>query len=70
VIDLKQVCENARSFGVSTNEELKRVIIHSILHLEGLDHATNAPEEPMLLLQEEILAKYDEVVLCKECKTL
>ena len=61
VISLMRVSGNARCFGVSTNEELKRVIIHSILHLEGMDHATNEKEEPMLLLQEEILERYEEV---------
>ena len=70
VINLRRVCENALAFGVGENEELKRVIIHSLLHLEGMDHATNESEEPMLLLQEEILARYEEVMLLKECKKL
>lgn len=66
VINLKRVCENAHTFGVCVNEELKRVIIHSILHLEGMDHATNNKEEPMLLLQEEILASFGDELLIEE----
>ena len=70
VISLSKVCENARLFGVSTNEELKRVIIHAILHLEGMDHTTNEREEAMLLLQEEILERYGDVQVVKESKEL
>lgn len=55
VICLPMVIQNARDFGVSQEEELKRVTIHAILHLEGFDHETNAQNEPMLVLQEDIL---------------
>lgn len=37
------------------SEELKRVIIHGILHLSGMDHSTNDDSEPMLIEQEKIL---------------
>jgi len=55
VIALPVVSENAKYFGVSEEEELKRLVIHGILHLEGFDHATNDVNEPMLVLQENIL---------------
>ena len=48
---------NAQSFGVSDNEELRRLLIHGVLHLSGDNHQTNDPSEPMLIKQEKILAK-------------
>jgi len=56
VISLDALEENARFFKVSEDEELRRLLIHGILHLTGEDHATNKAEEPMLKAQEEILA--------------
>jgi probable rRNA maturation factor len=55
VISLESWAENARFFGVSPDEELRRLLIHGILHLDGMDHLTNEKTEPMLLLQEKIL---------------
>ncbi|MDR0909837.1 MAG: rRNA maturation RNase YbeY [Spirochaetaceae bacterium] len=56
------VRENAERFSVSSEEETKRVIIHGILHLSGLDHATNDATETMLQEQENILNKLKEVL--------
>ncbi|MDR2747956.1 MAG: rRNA maturation RNase YbeY [Treponema sp.] len=55
VISLDTLAENAGFFGVSVDEELRRLLIHGILHLDGMDHHTNEKTEPMLRLQEEIL---------------
>jgi probable rRNA maturation factor len=55
VVSLETWMENARFFGVSPDEELRRLLIHGILHLDGMDHPTNEKTEPMLLLQEKIL---------------
>jgi probable rRNA maturation factor len=55
VIALAAVEENARRFGVQAEEELRRVIVHGILHLAGMDHADNSPRRKMLRLQEKIL---------------
>ena len=65
IISLDCVCENAKRFSTSFNEELKRMIIHSILHLEGMDHSTNEMNEPMLLLQEEILIHFENFKIIK-----
>ena len=56
VISLDALEENARFFKVSRDEELRRLFVHSILHLFGYDHATNEEEEPMLKTQEEIMS--------------
>jgi probable rRNA maturation factor len=56
-ISLPAMERNAESFGVPAGEELKRLIIHGILHLGGMDHADNSPEQEMLVLQESVLAE-------------
>jgi len=55
VISLETLEENARYFEISKDEELRRLIIHGILHLDGMEHKTNDSDEPMLVLQEKIL---------------
>jgi probable rRNA maturation factor len=46
---------------VTPEEELRRVLVHGILHLAGHDHTTNSfQEEPMLRLQESVLAAVEE----------
>lgn len=59
VISLDTLRENAKYFSTSEDEELRRLIIHGILHLDGMNHETNGQSEPMLLLQEEILKKLE-----------
>jgi len=55
VISPETAEENAERFGVSPGEELRRLLIHGILHLSGMDHATNSKDEEMLILQEKLL---------------
>jgi len=57
VISLDTLTENSKYFNISADEELRRLIIHGILHLNGMDHKTTDSSEPMLALQEEILNK-------------
>jgi probable rRNA maturation factor len=56
VISLPDLSENAAYFGVSEDEELRRLVVHGILHLDGMDHKENGA---MLNLQETILAELD-----------
>jgi probable rRNA maturation factor len=56
VISLDTLRENARCFETAEDEELRRLLIHGILHLDGMDHAANDETEPMIALQERILA--------------
>jgi probable rRNA maturation factor len=60
VICTAVMARNAASFGVSEDEELRRLIIHGILHLAGLDHQTNEGNEPMLVRQENLLSTLSE----------
>jgi probable rRNA maturation factor len=55
IISLHTLGENAEYFGVDQEEELKRLIIHGVLHLQGRDHSDNSPEQEMLVFQEKIL---------------
>ncbi|MDR2718046.1 MAG: rRNA maturation RNase YbeY [Treponema sp.] len=57
VISLDTLRENAGRFKISEDEELRRLLIHGILHLDGMDHRTNKKAEPMLQLQESLLAE-------------
>jgi probable rRNA maturation factor len=57
VISLDTLKENALYFQTPQDEELRRLLIHGILHLDGMDHDTLEKNEPMLVLQEKILNK-------------
>ena len=57
VISLDTLKENAARFKISEDEELRRLLIHGILHLDGMDHRTNKATEPMLRFQEQILTE-------------
>jgi probable rRNA maturation factor len=59
IISLDTLRENAEYFNTSEDEELRRLLIHGILHLDGKNHKTNGQNEPMLVLQEEILKKLE-----------
>lgn len=55
IISLETIQHHSENFGVNIDEEFKRVLIHGILHLSGMDHETNSMNEQMLRFQEEIL---------------
>ena len=55
-ISLPALGRNARKFGVSENEELKRLVVHGILHLAGMDHGRGKGRS-MLSLQEDLLER-------------
>lgn len=68
-LSLETLPKNADYFKVSENEELKRLLIHGVLHLNGYDHGEEhiesglAPTDEMLVLQEKILSDFEEVKL-------
>lgn len=72
---------NTKNFAVSGNEELKRLLIHGILHLEGMDHGdahvtadahitadTTGVDtvDEMLEIQEKLLQEISNYQLIKE----
>ena len=54
VISLDTLGRNADREGESRETELKRLLIHGMLHLQGLDHSEEGASE-MLLVQERLL---------------
>jgi probable rRNA maturation factor len=61
VIAPEVVEEQARDLDVPFEEELRRVIVHGLLHLAGYEHTSNDFQlEPMLLLQEQIVEEVKE----------
>ncbi|MDR0600840.1 MAG: rRNA maturation RNase YbeY [Treponema sp.] len=72
VISLDTLRENARSFHVTEDEELRRLLVHGVLHLDGMDHAGNGEGEPMLRLQERILARLagERIIPREECASV
>lgn len=65
IISLETVKKNADYFEVDFDEELKRLLLHSLLHLHGMDHGEEhlekgkKPECEMLVLQEKILQQFE-----------
>jgi probable rRNA maturation factor len=55
VISLGGLARNARDFSVDEGEELKRLLVHGILHLSGMDHDEEDPAGEMLDRQETLL---------------
>lgn len=62
LISSESVLRNCREFGVSFTEELRRVLIHGVLHLVGWIHNSTEPTEPMLLYQEALLKEIGESI--------
>jgi len=57
VISLDSLARDSEERGIPREEELRRLIVHGILHLAGMDHEGDDPGAPMLTLQEELLAR-------------
>ena len=71
VISLDTLPVNAEYFKESRNDELKRLIVHGLLHLNGMDHGEEhieegtAPACEMLVLQEKVLEKLKDEKIIK-----
>lgn len=70
-ISLDTLPVNSEYFEVDNNSELKRLLVHGLLHLNGMDHGEEhiekgvAPTGEMLVLQEKILEslKDEKIIL-------
>lgn len=58
IISVERVKENAAKFNVEFNEELKRVIIHGVLHLCGYKDKSTRDAELMRKKENSALRKY------------
>ena len=56
-ISLDTVKSNAEQFGVSQDEELRRIIIHGLLHLCGLRDKTDEERQHMQQAEDKALAQ-------------
>ena len=71
VISLDTLPVNADYFEESRNDELKRLIVHGLLHLNGMDHGEEHIEKgvvpvcEMLVLQEKVLEKLNDEKIIK-----
>ena len=63
IISLDSCRRQAEELGVSANQELKRLIVHGILHLKGMDHRTDTTYDEMIGLQEKLLGQLSEETL-------
>jgi len=70
-ISLDTLPLNAEYFNEDKNSELKRLLLHGLLHLNGMDHGEEhiekgkAPQCDMLVLQEKILKKLKDEIIIK-----
>ena len=70
-ISLDTLPVNAEYFNEDTNTELKRLLVHGLLHLNGMDHGEEhiqkgtAPVCQMLVLQENILEQLKDEIIIK-----
>jgi rRNA maturation RNase YbeY len=57
LISYERVKENAATFGVSAQNELRRVMVHGLLHLLGHHDKTKAQRAEMRVLEDRYLAR-------------
>lgn len=53
-----RIKENAAAFGVSAQNELRRVMVHGLLHLLGHVDKTKAQKQAMRAMEDNYLGKY------------
>jgi probable rRNA maturation factor len=58
IISLETMRRNAERERVSEDQELKRLLIHGLLHLTGMDHETERSD--MLVKQEKLLLDFNK----------
>lgn len=50
-----QIVRQAKVYGVTSNEEFRRMLVHGLLHLCGYDHIKKNDSKKMFSLQEQII---------------
>lgn len=58
LMSLDRIKDNAGSFGVSIQHELRRVMVHGLLHLLGHTDKSAAKRKAMSALEDQYLARY------------
>ena len=62
-ISIEMAIENAKEFKVSLDNEIIRLVSHGILHLIGYNDSNNSLSKKMLLVQEEIVEKFEDSII-------
>lgn len=57
-ISIERIEENARKFKVTTEEELRRIFVHGILHLMGYDDMNTNDKRRMTRLENKFLKMF------------
>ena len=57
LISYDRVRENAKTYGVSAQQELRRVMVHGLLHLMGHSDKSVAKREAMRVVEDKYLAR-------------
>jgi len=58
LMSLDRITDNAKTFGVSVQHELRRVMVHGLLHLLGHSDKSAAKRKAMSALEDKYLARY------------
>ncbi len=61
LISVERVRENAEKYGVSAEEELRRVMIHGVLHLCGYEDKDKAQQEGMRKKENRYLDLWEKI---------
>ncbi len=59
-ISIQDAVENSKKYGVSSDNELLRLIIHGILHLIGFDDTTDAKRKKMKIAENDLVKKFQK----------
>lgn len=59
VISVDTALRNAKRFGVSLENEMKRLTVHGVLHLLGYDHKKKADKSAMNLKEDKYAEEID-----------
>ena len=58
LMSLDRIKDNAKTFGVSTQHELRRVMVHGLLHLLGHTDKSATERKAMSALEDKYLARW------------
>ncbi len=61
IISVDRVKENAKTYGVRWEEEMRRVMIHGVLHLIGYEDDTVGKKEAMRKKEDKYLALWEKM---------
>ncbi len=61
-ISFEEAAKNAKEFGVTSDNELLRLVIHGVLHMIGLDDTTAQKKKIMKKKENELVHKFEKLL--------